>query len=69
VQHTVQLDGIGFFAVQNAKSYASEFTGVCSTRNLDLVRSIGGTWSLIAQKKISPKELGERLNRYARMIL
>jgi len=33
--------GIGTFAVQIAKSLGAEVTGVCSTRNVDLVRSIG----------------------------
>jgi NADPH:quinone reductase-like Zn-dependent oxidoreductase len=33
--------GVGTFAVQIAKSYGADVTGVCSTRNVDMLHSLG----------------------------
>lgn len=38
--------GVGSFAVQIARAFGAEVTGVCSARNLDLVRAIGADRAL-----------------------
>jgi NADPH:quinone reductase-like Zn-dependent oxidoreductase len=47
--------GVGTFAVQIAKSYGAQVTGVCSTRNVDLVRSLDADHVSTTPGRISAK--------------
>jgi NADPH:quinone reductase-like Zn-dependent oxidoreductase len=51
--------GIGSFAVQIANALGAEVTGVCSTRNMDLVRSIGAE-HVIDYTKVDFTRTGQR---------
>lgn len=59
--------GVGTLAVQIAKSYGAEVTGVCSERNVDMVRSIGAD-HVIDYRKANYTESGEKYDLIVDMV-
>jgi NADPH:quinone reductase-like Zn-dependent oxidoreductase len=59
--------GVGTFAVQIAKSMGAEVTGVCSTRNIELVQSLGAD-HVIDYKRENYTKLGKRYDLIIDMV-